>query len=288
MLAMTSAFRFCRQRPTSTPTTGRRPAASVNFLTAHDGFTLADLVSYDHKHNHANGDGNRDGESHNRSWNCGVEGPTGDPGVLALRRRQRRNLLATLMLSQGVPLLLGGDELGRTQRGNNNAYCHDSELSWYDWSAVDAEMLDFTRRLIALRRAHPVFMRRDWFHVGVPDDEADGPRDIEWCGTDGTRMGDADWHVEGPGAIAVYLSGERLVGRAGQAVTDDSFYLVLNATAEELAFTMPDWLGGAWACVLDTAADDPFGARAGEVCTGAERVSLVAHSLVLARRLEET
>ena len=147
---------------------GRPPAASINLVTAHDGFTLADLVSYDRKHNRANGDGNRDGESHNRSWNCGVEGPTDDPAILALRTRQRRNLLATLLLSQGVPMLLGGDELGRTQHGNNNGYCHDSELSWYDWEAVDADMLDFTRRLIALRRAHPVFTRRHWFRWACP------------------------------------------------------------------------------------------------------------------------
>ena len=141
----------------------RRPSASVNFVTAHDGFTLADLVSYDHKHNEANLEDGRDGTDDNRSWNHGVEGPTDDPEILAVRRRQRKNLLITLLCSQGVPMLLGGDELGRTQRGNNNAYCQDGELSWFDWSDVDDELLDFTRRLVGLRREHPVFRRRRWF-----------------------------------------------------------------------------------------------------------------------------
>ena len=143
--------------------TGRRPFASINFVTCHDGFTLADLVSYNEKHNEANGEDGRDGTDDNRSWNCGVEGPTDDPGILALRRQQARNLLATLFLSQGVPMLLGGDELGRTQGGNNNAYCQDSEVSWYDWDAVDQDLLAWTQRLIALRRAHPVFRRRRFF-----------------------------------------------------------------------------------------------------------------------------
>src|SRR6266536_2236312 len=141
----------------------RRPHASINFVTAHDGFTLRDLVSYNDRHNEANGEGNADGESHNRSWNCGVEGPTNDPGILAVRRRQQRNLLATLMLSQGVPMLLGGDEIGRTQHGNNNAYCQDTALSWFDWTELDGELFELTRRLIALRRQHPCFRRRHWF-----------------------------------------------------------------------------------------------------------------------------
>ena len=145
---------------------GRRPHASINFVTAHDGFTLADLVSYNEKHNEANGEGNRDGESHNRSWNCGVEGPTDDPAVLALRARQQRNLLATLFLSQGLPMLLYGDEVGRTQHGNNNAYCQDNEVSWFDWGNVDEGLLAFTKALIALRREHPVFRRRRWFQGG--------------------------------------------------------------------------------------------------------------------------
>ena len=219
---------------------GRTPAASVNLVTAHDGFTLLDLVTYNRKHNRANGDGNRDGETWNRSWNCGVEGPTDDAEVNRLRTRQRRNLLATLMLSQGVPMLLGGDELGRTQLGNNNGYCHDSDLSWYDWQAADEEMLDFTRRLIALRAQHPVFRRSHWFHVGLPEgaDENDA-RDIEWCTPDGERMSDEDWHTSDPAAIAVYLSGQHLLGRDGSSIEDDSFYLALNAGPETRAFACP-------------------------------------------------
>ncbi len=265
-----------------------RPAGHAPIVTAHDGFTLLDLVSYDHKHNRANGDGNRDGESHNRSWNCGEEGPSTDPEVNELRTRQRRNLLATLLLSQGVPMLLGGDELGRTQSGNNNAYCQDSELSWYDWASVDVEMLDFTRRLIALRRAHPVFRRNDWFRVGLPDDAGEAEiRDIEWCTTAGVRMTDDQWHTEGAAAIAVYLSGRHLHDEQGRPMEDDSFYLALNATADPLVFTLPDgWLGGAWRPVLDTAVPRPFETRAGERWAAAESIMLAGHSLVLARRVD--
>jgi glycogen operon protein len=268
---------------------GRPPAASINLVTAHDGFTLADLVSYERKHNLANGEADRDGESHNRSWNCGTEGPTDDPAIRALRSRQRRNLLATLFLSQGVPMLLGGDELGRTQLGNNNGYCQDSELSWYDWDAADTEMLDFTRRLIALRRAHPVFRRRRWYHVGAPTDaDASRPRDIEWCTPDGMRMKDANWHTEGAAAIAVYLSGQHLVDDDSHGLEDDSFYLALNATAEDMHFRLPDgWLGGAWRCVLDTAAAHPFEARQELRFAAAQRVTLVHHSLVLFRRVDK-
>ena len=266
---------------------GRTPAASVNLITAHDGFTLLDLVTYNRKHNRANGDHNRDGETWNRSWNCGVEGPTDDPAVNALRTRQRRNLMATLLLSQGMPMILGGDELGRTQHGNNNAYCHDSELSWFDWEHLDEDMLDFTRRLVALRREHRVFRRREWFHEGVPEGADDEIRDIEWCRPDGTRMADEDWHTDGAAAIAVYLSGEHLGDRHGRPVIDDSFYLALNATAEPMEFRLPDdWLAGAWSCVFDTAAERPFGARAGETCGTAHELTLVGHSMILARRVE--
>jgi isoamylase len=264
---------------------GRTPAASVNLITAHDGFTLMDLVTYNRKHNHANGDHNRDGESWNRSWNCGVEGPTDDPAVNALRTRQRRNLLATLLLSQGVPMLLGGDEMGRTQHGNNNAYCHDSELSWFDWEHVDEEMLDFTRRLIALRREHRTFRRRNWFRVGVPEDEPDGVRDIEWCRPDGARMSDDDWHTDDAAAIAVYLSGEHLVDGNGGPVVDDSFYLALNATAEPMTFQLPDsWLGASWTTVFDTAAQDPFEPGGQPLLPPGTPVALKAHALWLGRR----
>jgi glycogen operon protein len=266
---------------------GRTPAASVNLVTAHDGFTLLDLVTYNRKHNRANGDGNRDGETWNRSWNCGVEGPSDDPEVSALRTRQRRNLLATLLLSQGVPMLLGGDEIGRTQHGNNNAYCHDSELSWFDWTQVDEEILDYTRRLIAIRREHPVFRRQHWFQVGVPEGDPGEVRDIEWCRPDGARMSDDDWHTDGAAAIAVYLSGEHLRDREGGPLTDESFYLALNATPEPLDFIFPDgWLGAAWSCVFDTAVEQPFAARTGEVCGPAHSMTLVDHSMVLARRID--
>src|SRR5436189_599887 len=166
--------------------TGRRPYASVNFITAHDGFTLHDLVSYNEKHNEANGEDNRDGQADNRSWNCGVEGPTDDPAIGALRERQKRNFLTTLLLSQGVPMILGGDEMGRTQQGNNNAYCQDNEISWFDWSAVDRDMVGFTGRLIALRAAHPVLRRRDFFH-GRPIHGRE-VKDLNWFNISGEDM----------------------------------------------------------------------------------------------------
>jgi glycogen operon protein len=266
---------------------GRRPSASVNLVTAHDGFTLVDLVSYDRKHNRANGDGERDGESHNRSWNCGVEGATDDPAILALRARQQRNLLATLFLSQGVPMLLGGDELGRSQAGNNNAYCHDSELSWYDWAAVDEPLLDFTRRLIALRRAHPVFRRRRWFLDGYPGPGGEqGPPDIEWRHPRGSRMRDEEWHTDAPAAIAVYLSGRHLVDTDGRPIVDESSYLCLNAGGTDLEFRLPgEELGRGWATVLDTAATEPFGPWEGPPLAAGQALLATAHSLVLLRSL---
>ena len=267
---------------------GRRPSASVNLVTAHDGFTLADLVSHDRKHNSANGDGDRDGESHNRSWNCGTEGVTDDPAILAVRTRQQRNLLATLFLSQGVPMLLGGDELGRSQSGNNNAYCHDSELSWFDWAAIDEPLLDFTRRLIALRRRHPVFRRRRWFldgHTGLGGEQ--GPPDIEWRHPRGSRMRDEEWHTDAPAAIAVYLSGRHLVDADGRPIVDDSFYLCLNARSTDLEFRMPgEDLGQGWATVLDTAATEPFRPWAGPPLAAGQALLATAHSLVLLRLVE--
>jgi isoamylase len=194
--------------------TGRRPFASVNFVTAHDGFTLNDLVSYNEKHNEANGEENRDGETHNRSWNCGSEGPTGHPEINFLRRRQQRNFLATLLLSQGVPMLLAGDEIGRTQEGNNNAYCQDNELSWIDWSAADGDLLAFARRLIALRRRHPVFRRRHWF-LGRPiygDLE-----DVAWFRPDGLEMSEDDWNAGFAKSLGVFLNGKAIRGRTASA-----------------------------------------------------------------------
>ncbi len=234
---------------------GRAPYASINFVTAHDGFTMRDLVSYDDKHNEANGEGGNDGDSHNRSWNCGVEGETDDPDVRALRARQQRNLLATMLLSQGVPMLLHGDELGRTQRGNNNAYCQDNELSWIDWSAVDEDLLAFTSRLIRLRTQHPVFRRRRFF-TGARDD--DGVPDIAWLRADGAPMGDGDWNHATVRALAVFVNGQAITepGPRGEAVDDDSFLLLLNPGGEAMRFTLPDTLSAKeWLPLLDTSAD---------------------------------
>jgi glycogen operon protein len=239
-------------------TTGRAPFASVNFVTAHDGFTLHDLTSYDEKHNEANGEDNRDGESHNRSWNCGVEGETDDPAIRELRARQKRNLLATLLLAQGIPMLLHGDELGRTQRGNNNGYCHDDELSWVDWKNVDEELLEYTRGLIWLRREHPVFRRRRYF-LGKPI-FGEGVKDIAWYRSDGREMTTADWQTEQHQALGVFLNGEAIGSRdeRGQDVVDDSFYMAFNAFHEDLKFTLPAVPGGrGWWTVFDTCSAAP-------------------------------
>lgn len=235
--------------------TGRRPSASINFITAHDGFTLADLVSYNDKHNDANGEGNRDGETYNRSWNCGAEGPTADADILDLRARQSRNLLATLLLSQGTPMLLHGDELGRTQHGNNNAYCQDSPLSWMDWSLMDsnADLLDFTRRAVAVRAAHPVFRRRRFFD-GRPAPEHDHPDDIAWFTPAGAEMTDTDWETGFGRSLTVFLNGDgiREPGPRGERITDDSFLLCFNAHDDALGFTLPDHAhGNDWSVELD-------------------------------------
>jgi glycogen operon protein len=232
---------------------GRRPSASINFITAHDGFTLADLVAYDHKHNEANGEDNRDGESHNRSWNSGAEGPTDDLAVLHVRDVRRRSLLATLLLSQGVPMLLGGDEIGRTQHGNNNGYCQDNEISWYDWSAVDSQLHAFVRRLIRLRRAHPIFRRRRWFEGrAIHGAEVE---DICWFTPEGIEMADSDWQVGYARSLAVLLNGDAIptLGPQGEAIRDDTFMLLSNAHVEPVTFTIPDRVSGSrWMVELDT------------------------------------
>jgi isoamylase len=239
---------------------GRSPFASINFVTAHDGFTLRDLVSYNDKHNQANGENNRDGTDDNRSWNCGTEGATTDPDINALRNRQVRNLLATLFLSQGVPMLLGGDEFGRTQVGNNNAYCQDNEVSWYDWDNIDSALLEWTRRLIGLRRSHPVFRRRRFFQGrALRGTISDGALpDLAWFRPDGDLMTDADWEVGYAKSLGVFLNGQAIPDpdQHGRPVVDDSFFVVLNAWDEELDFTMPDsrW-GASWEVVLDTGTD---------------------------------
>ncbi|MFI2436771.1 glycogen debranching protein GlgX [Streptomyces sp. NPDC018693] len=239
----------------------RRPRASVNFVTAHDGFTLRDLVSYNDKHNEANGEGNRDGESVNRSWNCGAEGDTGDRTVLALRARQQRNLLATLLLSQGIPMLLHGDELGRTQRGNNNAYCQDSELSWIDWRLTDEQrdLMDFTRRLLALRAAHPVLRRRRFF-LGETATDADQPLpDLVWLLPDGREMTDADWQEPDAHCLAAFLNGDAIAepDKRGRPVVDDSFLLLINGHWEPAHFRLPPAAyGDRWTVRVDTAEPD--------------------------------
>ena len=235
---------------------GRRPVASINFVTAHDGFTLLDLVSYNDKHNEANQDDNADGERHNRSWNCGVEGPTDDPEIVALRARQRRNLIATLLLSQGVPMLGHGDELGRTQRGNNNGYCQDNELTWVDWNSIDVDLLAFTRHICELRRAHPVFRRRRFFD-GRPVRRRghDTLPDLEWFTPDGTEMTEEDWGSGFGRAIAVYLNGQGIPTRdaRGRRVVDDSFVLCFSAHHEPIEFRVPgEEYAPAWEVAVDT------------------------------------
>ncbi len=269
---------------------GRTPSASINFVTCHDGFTLTDLVSYDDKHNEANGEGNNDGTDDNRSWNCGVEGPTADHEVNALRRRQRRNLLATLMLSQGVPMLLGGDELGRTQSGNNNAYCQDNEVSWYDWEHVDEDLLEFTRRLVAMRHRHRTFRRRRFFQ-GRPimGEDID---DIGWFTPKGTPMSDVDWQTGTNLCIGVFLNGEALPGQGprGERLVDSSFYAAFNASPEDIEFVLPDeTYGTMWGVVLDTQHDDvllAFPRRRERACRAGEPLRVLSRSVLMLRRLE--
>ena len=236
---------------------GRRPVASINFITAHDGFTLADLVSYDDKHNDANGEDGNDGESHNRSWNCGVEGPTDDDAIRALRARQQRNLLVTLLLSQGVPMLLHGDELGRTQEGNNNTYAQDSELSWIDWKRADTPLVEFVAAVVQLRRQHPTF-RRARFFDGRPVRREEGAPlpDIEWHRPDGSTMSPDDWDAGFGKAVGVYLNGAgiRERDRRGQSISDASFLLYFNAHDDVVEFTLPDDdHAPAWETLVDTA-----------------------------------
>ncbi|NEP16438.1 MAG: glycogen debranching protein GlgX [Leptolyngbya sp. SIO4C1] len=235
--------------------TGRRPHASINFITCHDGFTLRDLVSYNHKHNEENGEENHDGEDHNRSWNCGEEGETDDPEVLQLRAQQQRNMIATLLLSQGVPMLLAGDEMGRSQGGNNNAYCQDSEISWVNWnlSDTDQSLLDYTRQLIGFLHEHPIFRRRKWFQGrAIHGSEIS---DISWLNVDGTRMTDEQWQEGFAKSLGVFLNGQEIAtpSRHGERVIDDSFLIFFNAHYETLEFKLPKKLQKYdWALVLDT------------------------------------
>ncbi|WP_207430147.1 glycogen debranching protein GlgX [Sabulibacter ruber] len=234
----------------------RRPTASINFITAHDGFTLHDLVSYNEKHNEANGEDNKDGDDHNRSWNCGAEGPTDDQWIIDLRNRQKRNFLATLFLSQGVPMMVAGDEMSRTQNGNNNAYCQDNEISWINWPGADQGLMEFTKRLVHFRRNHPVFRRRRWFQ-GQPI-KGHGLEDIQWFLPDGTEMEYEHWEQDHAKSLAIFLNGRGVHSRGpqGEVVLDDSFYVIFNAYHDSLIFNAPPAkYGEEWQVVVDTFRD---------------------------------
>ncbi|MBK5259634.1 MAG: glycogen debranching enzyme, partial [Thermoanaerobaculia bacterium] len=264
---------------------GRKPYASINFITAHDGFTLRDLVSYNEKHNEANGENNKDGANDNRAWNCGAEGPTDDPNITALRSRQQRNLLTTLFLSQGVPMLVGGDEIGRTQHGNNNAYCQDNDISWYDWENVDDGLFAFVTRLIAFRTSHPVFRRRRWF-VGRPL-RGEDVGDIGWFKPDGGGMTDSDWQVGHARGIGVFLNGDGITtpDDRGEPVRDSSFYILFNAHNDTLTFKLPTgaW-GDRWVKAIDTNEPVPDYRDRHEYNAG-EDVQVQSHSVVVLKRV---
>ncbi|MCA1703550.1 MAG: glycogen debranching enzyme, partial [Actinobacteria bacterium] len=264
---------------------GRKPYASINFVTAHDGFSLHDLVSYNEKHNEANGENSMDGENHNRSWNCGVEGETDDPDVRGLRERQKRNFFTTLALSQGVPMILGGDEMSRTQHGNNNAYCQDNEISWYDWSQPDEHLalLGFTRRVMDFRQRHRVFRRRKWFQ-GRPL-RGSGIADIGWFNPDGHEMTEEQWTGGFVKALGVFLNGEVLPdpGPQGERLSDDSFLILFNSDADPVSFTLPSghW-GDAWEAVIDT--NDPQLEERSIVYKSGEDVEVESRSVIVLQR----
>jgi glycogen operon protein len=259
---------------------GRQPTASINFITAHDGFTLNDLVSYNEKHNEANGENNQDGEAHNRSWNCGVEGPTDDPQILALRAQQKRNLLSTLIFSQGVPMILMGDESSRTQQGNNNAYCHDNEISWMDWENADPEMLAFTRRLISLLNEHPVFRQRRWFQGRAV--RGSKLSDIGWFTPDGNEMSEETWSQSFAHSLGVFLNGKGIGAPdyQGRRVIDDSFYLMFNASDQPIEFVLPALEGyHRWQPVLDTTRAKAPDGRDG--CAPGDKLTVDGRSLMV-------
>jgi isoamylase len=268
----------------------RRPFASINFVTAHDGFTLRDLVSYNEKHNEANGEDNNDGESHNRSWNCGVEGPTDDPEVLALRSRQQRNFLATLLLSQGTPMVLHGDELGRSTGGNNNTYCQDNELSWIDWETMDGPLTEFVSAVIHLRHAHPTFRRSDFFDGRpVEMDEEDTRRpmpDIAWLNADGSPMRPTDWDEPLSRAMGMWLNGHGIAGvdARGRSITDVNFIMYFNSAPEAVKFKLPPVrYGRRWEAVLDTAGQHSDG----QIRNARSSITLDGRSMVVLRAYEE-
>jgi isoamylase len=279
---------------------GRRPLASINFATCHDGFTLNDLVSYNDKHNEDNGEDNRDGESYNRSWNCGAEGPTGDPDVVALRKRQMRNFVATLLLSQGVPMLSHGDEFARSQGGNNNAYCQDNEISWVRWPDPDAKaedgsvepeaegesLLAFTRSMVWLRRDHPVFRRRRFFHGRPVEGTHDELSDISWFTPEGDEMKQQDWQAASASAMTVFLNGHAISepGPRGERIADDSFLLMFNASPDDLEFLLPVNHGRQWQVMVDTARPDGVPPGQGRTVDGGERITLMNRSMTVLMR----
>lgn len=256
----------------------RRPTASINFVTAHDGFTLHDLVSYNEKHNEANGENNNDGDDHNRSWNCGAEGDTDDSEVNALRAKQKRNFLTTLLLSQGVPMIVAGDEFGRTQKGNNNAYCQDNEISWLNWENADKDLMHFTSKLIALRKKHPNFRRRNWFR-GQPIRKVE---DIAWLLPDASEMSEENWSHDFAKSLGVFLNGYGIhsIGPKGERVVDNSFYIIFNAHYEPLNFTVPPKkYGTKWIKIVDTHAN--FISETGPVYRPGQPIQVDSRSIVV-------
>jgi isoamylase len=265
---------------------GRSPVASINFVTAHDGFTLRDLVSYNEKHNEANGENNNDGESHNRSWNCGAEGPSDDPDIKALRSQQQRNFLATLLLSQGVPMICHGDELGRTQLGNNNGYCQDNETTWIHWDDIDDDLLSFTRAIAALRAEHPIFRRRRFFDGRPVRRGGQELTDITWFTPDGEEMSEEDWDSGFGRSIAVHLNGRGIAGRdqRGERILDDSFLLFFSAHDEAIDFRVPpEQYANSWQLVIDTMSDDT--AQYAKVVAG-DTVPVGPRALVMLQKVD--
>ena len=263
----------------------RRPTASINFVTAHDGFTLHDLVSYNEKHNLANGENNKDGESHNSSWNCGVEGATTSEEIIALRERQKRNFLVTMFLSQGVPMLVSGDELSKTQHGNNNAYCQDNEMSWINWEQADNELLHFTQKLIAFRKKHPIFRRRGWFQGQMIHNTV--TKDIAWFLPNGLEMTEENWRHDYAKSLGVFLNGLGIKSRGptGEKVIDDSFYVIFNAHYDRLEFILPvEKYASAWTKALDTS-ENFIGLGEGQYLAG-ETILVKGRSVVVLKKLE--
>ena len=258
----------------------RKPTASINFITAHDGFTLNDLVSYNEKHNEANGEDNQDGENHNRSCNYGVEGPTDHPEIIKLRNKQKRNLLTTLFLSQGTPMLVAGDEFGRTQNGNNNAYCQDNEISWLNWENMDHSLLEFSQKLISFRKKHPVFSKRGWFQ-GQPV-KAAGLNDIVWFLPEGIAMTENNWSHDFTKSLGVYFNGDEItaVGTQGEKVVDDSFYVIFNAYHEPLDYVLPpEGFSPNWCKVLDTS--ENCITENGQVFPASAKINVAGNSVVV-------